>query len=511
MIAFLILFAGSLALSLALTPLVRALALRVQLVDHPDGRRKMHERPVAVAGGLILFASMTVALFAAVAVLGLDWFAVPEVWVTFGASDLVGLALASLLICGLGMADDFHWLRVRHKFLGQILAALVVIACGVEIEHIRLFGWTIELGILSIPFTLFLLLGAINSLNLIDGMDGLLSTVGVIVSLAVAGMALQVGQWLAACVALSLAGALLGFLRYNLPPATIFLGDSGSMLIGLVLGVLAIKSSLKTPTTVALMAPAALLTIPIFDTFVAILRRKLTGRSIYSTDRAHLHHCLLSRGLSRWRVLCLVAGFCLLTGIGALLSLALNNELFALLSSLAVVTILVACRLFGHTELRLLRQRVQSLVGSFLRGPAEGEARQLEVRLQGSVEWSELWLNITACGQLLNLRTIRLDVNAPAIFEGYHASWQRAQGQADEATSWRAEIPLVARGQAIGRLQVVGEQDEEPVWQKIATLAKLVQDFELTASQLTHGAWAATTKPTPPDSFPQLASSIRAG
>ena len=112
-------------------------------------------------------------------------------------------------------------------------------------------------------------------------------------------------------------------------------------------------------------------------------------------------------------------------------------------------------------------------------------SRQVEVRLQGSVAWGELWLHISACGQLLNLRTINLDVNAPAIFEGYHASMQRAPAPSDETSTWRAEIPLVAQGQTIGRLQVVGEQDEEPVWQKIATLAKLVQNFEFTATQLT--------------------------
>jgi len=459
---------------------------------------------------MILLASVALAL--PLAVFGVGWFAGPEQVGAFAVQDLVGLGLASLLICVLGVADDFHCLRGRHKLLGQVFAAGLVIAFGVDIQQIRLFGWTVDLGLLAVPFTLFLLLGAINSLNLIDGMDGLLSTVGVLVSLSLAGMALLGGHWLAACVAVALAGALLGFLRYNFPPATIFLGDSGSMLIGLVLGVLAIKSSLKTTTTVALMAPAALLTLPIFDTFAAILRRKLTGRSIYSTDRAHLHHCLLSRGLSRWRILCLVAGFCLLTGLGALLSLATDNEILALLSSLVVVTILVACRLFGHTELRLLRQRVQSLVSSFWRGPAEGDARQVEVRLQGSLAWGELWLTISACGQLLNLRTIRLDVNAPAIFEGYHASWQRSQAQFDEAASWRAEIPLVAGGQTIGRLQVVGEQDEEPVWQKIATLAKLVQDFELTASQLTNGSWAAKAKPPAgPDTFPVITPSIRAG
>jgi UDP-GlcNAc:undecaprenyl-phosphate GlcNAc-1-phosphate transferase len=509
MLALLSIFAVSLALSLALTPLIRTLAIRVRLVDKPDGRRKMHDFPVAVAGGMILLISMTAALalvlFATGALPG------PGETGSFRPWDLLGLLLASLLICGLGVADDYHYLRGRHKLLGQVFAAGIVIAFGVEFQSINLFGQPIDLGIFAVPFALFLLLGAINSLNLIDGMDGLLSTVGVIVSLSLAGMALMGGHWLAACVAVALAGALIGFLRYNFPPASIFLGDSGSMLIGLVLGVLAIKSSLKTPTTVALMAPAALLTIPIFDTCVAILRRKLTGRSIYSTDRAHLHHCLLSRGLSRWRVLCLVAGFCLLTGFGALLSLALNNEMLALLSSLAVVTILVVCRLFGHTELRLLRQRVQSLVGSFLRGPNEGEARQVEVRLQGSVAWGELWLAISACGQMLNLRSINLDVNAPAIFEGYHASLQRSPAQGDDSETWRAEIPLVAQGQTIGRLQVVGEQDEEPVWQKIATLARLVQDFEFTAAQLTNDAWAAKNPPTAADSFTVITPSVRAG
>jgi UDP-GlcNAc:undecaprenyl-phosphate GlcNAc-1-phosphate transferase len=508
MIALLSIFAVSLVLSLILTPLIRTLAIQLRLVDKPDGRRKMHDYPIAVAGGLVLFICVTVSLglvllgAVAIGAEGLGSIPIP---------DLVGLLLASLVICALGVADDYHCLRGRHKLLGQVLAAGLVIASGVEVTEVRLFDQPLTLGILSIPFTLFLLLGAINSLNLIDGMDGLLSTVGVIVSLSLAGMALISGHWMAACVAVALAGALLGFLRYNFPPASIFLGDSGSMLIGLVLGVLAIKSALKTPTTVALMAPAALLTIPIFDTCVAILRRKLTGRSIYSTDRGHLHHCLLSRGLSRWRVLCLVAGFCLLTGFGALLSLALNNELLALLSSLAVVTILVTCRLFGYSELRLLRQRVQSLVGSFLRGPNEGESRQVEVRLQGSVAWGELWLAISACGQLLNLRTINLDVNAPAIFEGYHASLQRSPALADDTTTWRAEIPLLAQGQTIGRLQVVGEQDDEPVWQKIATLAKLVQDFEFTASQLTNGAWPPKNPPAPSDSFTVLSTSVRAG
>src|SRR5262249_13889999 len=151
--------------------------------------------------------------------------------------------------------------------------------------------------------------------------------------LALGAMAALQGQWAAAAVAAILAGALLGFLFYNFPPASVFLGDCGSMLIGLAVGVLAIRSSLKAPATVALAAPTALLILPIFDTTAAILRRKLTGRSLYTTDRGHLHHCLLRSGLSNRRALLAVAGLCLVTAVGALASLAWNNEALALLSA----------------------------------------------------------------------------------------------------------------------------------------------------------------------------------
>jgi UDP-GlcNAc:undecaprenyl-phosphate GlcNAc-1-phosphate transferase len=298
-------------------------------------------------------------------------------------------------------------------------------------------------------------------------------------------------------VAVALAAALLGFLRYNFPPACVFLGDSGSMLIGLVVGVLAIQSSLKGTATVALTAPTVLLTIPIFDTTAAILRRKLTGRSLYATDRAHLHHCLLRRGLTSRRALLLVAGLCLLTGAGALASLALRNELLAVASALIVVALLVATRLFGNAEIALLRQRARSLVRSFLRGPAGDQPREMGVRLQGTVDWTELWGAMVEAARRLRLKMLRLDVNAPAIGEGYHARWDLAREEADEAGVWLAEIPLSAHGGAIGRLEVVGCRDEEPVWEKIAALARLIEEFERTAALLTDHAWPGPHAPLP--------------
>src|SRR5205085_4039275 len=225
------------------------------------------------------------------------------------------------------------------------------------VRSLRFAGLELDLGPMAIPFTAFFLLGAINSLNLLDGMDGLLSTVALIIILAFTGMAALEAKWTTACVAVTIAGSLLGFLRYNFPPASIYLGDTGSMLIGLVIGSLAIKSSLKGAATVALATPVAILVIPILDTTAAIFRRTLTGRSIYTTDRGHLHHCLLRQGFSKVTVLLFVSLFCLLAVAGAYLSI--YSEWLAVLTALTVAVILVRMRWFGHGEVLLVSDRLK--------------------------------------------------------------------------------------------------------------------------------------------------------
>jgi len=404
-------------------------------------------------------------------------------------SDLPWLLLAAVVICIVGLLDDYRGLRGRYKLLGQLTAIAIVMRSGLLVEHVRFLHWEVELGLMAVPFTVFWLLGAINSLNLIDGMDGLLSCVGIIICLAMAAMAVLGDHWVAACVAVALGGALLGFLRYNFPPASIFLGDTGSMLIGLVVGVLAIHSSLKGPATIALAAPLAVLTIPIFDTAAAITRRRLTGRSICSTDRGHLHHCLLRRGLSPRNVLLCVSFFCSLTLAGVLTSLIFQNEIFALFSALIVVGILLVFRLFGYAELVLVKQRLAAIVASVLPSTSATHTHQTEVQLQGSADyWKKAWERLTACARELNLRAVRLDVNAPALHESYHARWDNLDDQGTGATVWRTDVPLMAWGQTVGHLGIVGERDHESLWQKIAVVAKFVEDFESHVSALSIGS-----------------------
>jgi UDP-GlcNAc:undecaprenyl-phosphate GlcNAc-1-phosphate transferase len=384
----------------------------------------------------------------------------------------LGLFLASTILVGVGVFDDKMGMRGRYKLGMQIVAILVLIQFGgVNVDCVSVFGWRFELGSLAVPFTVLLMLGAINSLNLIDGMDGLLGSVGWWLCLALASMAALSGQLWATLVALSLAGALLGFLRYNLPPATIFMGDAGSMLVGLIVGTLSIRCSLKGPTTIALLLPMGLMAMPFFDTTAAIIRRKLTGRSIYDTDRGHMHHTMLRRGLSTRNVLLVVSACCLVTCAGVLASQALKNEWIILLTTTSVVATLIFTGLFGYAETMLIRQRLVSLL------QPTGNDRRMEVRLQGSHDWRQLWSLLREEAERLNLQQLLLDVNAPAIHEGYHARWDRFRGNDETPNLWRFEIPLATDGQSVGRLEIAGQPDGTPAWSKIEMLTRLVENY----------------------------------
>jgi UDP-GlcNAc:undecaprenyl-phosphate GlcNAc-1-phosphate transferase len=487
MLTLLALFALSLGFSVLLTPLVRGLASRCGLTDKPDGRRKLHGQDIPVAGGIaVLLASLTTLSLMLITGFG--------AWnEEFGrqATQWLGLALASILIAGVGVIDDWGRLRGRHKVVGQILAIAVVIATGLVVRNVRIAGFELNLGMMSIPFTALFLLGAINSLNLLDGMDGLLSTVAMIVTLAFTGIAIMEGKWATACVAVTVAGSLLGFLRYNFPPATIYLGDTGSMLIGLVIGSLAIKSALKAPATVALAAPVAILAIPILDTLAAIFRRKLTGRSIYTTDRGHLHHCLLRQGFSKGTVLFFISLFCLVAVAGAYLSITLGSEWLALLAAFAVAAILVRLRWFGHGEVLLVSDRLKGLLSSLVQLRRPLGPRHSAIRLQGSGAWTDLWASLTQPAEAMALKGIRLDINAPALHESFSARWLNPgedEAGAEHAEAgirvWSVAIPLMWRDQTVGRLEISGKRDNQPVWMKVAMLTTWVDELELTLCRI---------------------------
>ncbi len=460
-------------LSLVLTPVAAALACRVGLLDRPDGQRKMHTRPVPLAGGLAIFFAICITLAGAC-------LSVPVVGQWFSESRLSvwGLAGSAAILCLVGVLDDRRPLRGSYKLLGQLLAVCVLLASGTTVQFVDLFGLTVQLGVLAAPVTVFWLLGAINSLNLIDGMDGMGSCVGGGIALAIAVLSLLTGQFAAALVALALVGAVAGFLTFNLPPARVFLGDCGSMIIGMVIGVLALQCALKGPTTVMLTIPVALFTLPILDTAAAITRRKLTGRSIYTPDRGHLHHRLQQSGLSRRRVLILVCFLCLLTGIGALATMILQRQLFAAISALSVIASLVVTRLFGHSELVLFRKRVSAWIISLLCRHDGHRTVEVCVHMQGNADWARFWKRVLHAACRFQVFSVRFETSIPLIQERYFADWDRLVPTQARTHDWGYEKSLFVRGDCVGRIEVGGISDDVPNPLKVAIFDGIAKEVE---------------------------------
>ncbi len=459
---------------LLVTPLVRWLAPRINLVDRPDNHRKLHAKSTALGGGVAILLSFLGAGALVIALSNSQRFLL-----TSDLRFVVGMAVASVFICCLGLADDRWKIRGRQKLAGQAVAAGIIVYSGLWIQKIEVFGLSVEFGVFAIPFTMFWLLGAINSLNLMDGMDGLATSIGLMLSLAIAAMAIITGHRTEAFLALAMAGALAGFLIYNAPPATIFLGDAGSMLIGLTLGALAIRSSLKGPATAALAAPAAIWAVPIIDVAMAILRRKLTGRSIYTPDRGHLHHRLQHTGMSGSMTVCLVGVLCLISSIGAICSVAMHYEWLAYAAMGVTFGILVLTGIFGRHELLLLGNRSRQFGTSFMSRTPVGAhpGHHFEARLQGNREWDELWETLTRFAHRFDLSSIQLNVHLPAMGEEYHAAWRRRQ-QPDESQLWQSEIPLMAHNTMIGRLRLTGACSNGSVCAWMGDLIAGLQPFE---------------------------------
>jgi UDP-GlcNAc:undecaprenyl-phosphate GlcNAc-1-phosphate transferase len=448
----------------------RAASLRLGFCDVPDGRRKLHVTPVAVCGGVGVLAGAVLALIVSA-------IAVPDLAdeLTAAPARLVSLAVAACVIAAVGVIDDLVSLRARHKLLGQTAAALVLIVPGgYVIERLTVLGLHVELGSLAIPATLLWFLAAINAINLLDGMDGLLGTVGVIIFGSLAVMALGLGNTLSGYVAVAAAGALVGFLVFNLPPATVYLGDCGSMLIGLVVAALAISSSLKG-TAVAVVAPAALLVLPILDTTAAIVRRKLTGRGVAIADRGHFHHEMQRRYANRWLVLAAAAFLGLIGAAGALAGTFLSNDFYAIGAAAAVVLVLGVTGWFGLAELRLIRSRAGATIRN-VRG--RRGAVEAAVQLQGSADWRDFWRGLVGRAELLEVTSLRLDVNAPAWHESFHGRWDR-HGDPDAAgDSWRAEVPVAVRGAVVGKMSLVGSARAVSMVEQLSQMAAALPEVE---------------------------------
>ncbi len=321
-------------ISLVMTPLVRRLAIKIGALDIPKDDRRVHNKPMPLMGGLAIYIAV---VFATLMFLPID-------------RSLMSIMIGGSIIVCSGIIDDMKGMSPKLKLLFQIIAGGVLVLGDVKVDAItNPFSHSnilLELKWFSIPITLFWVVGITNTLNLIDGLDGLSAGVAMISSISFMLVAGKFENLDVTVLSGIVAGACLGFLPYNFNPAKIFMGDTGALFLGFMLAAISIEGVMKSVATIAIIVPILILGVPIFDTTFAIFRRLLSGQSIVSADKGHLHHRLLNMGFSQRQTVLILYGISAIFGTFAVIVAKANSKQAVYLSViLFIVAILILAKL----------------------------------------------------------------------------------------------------------------------------------------------------------------------
>ena len=328
-------FIISVAISLFMTPIAKKLAVKVGAVDIPKDERRVHKKPMPLMGGVAIYASIIVTSLIFLPVDG----------------TLISIIIGGTIIFISGIIDDIKGLSPKAKLIFQIGAAIVLIFGDVKIEALTnpftKSSNLIPLNGFAIPITIFWVVGITNTLNLIDGLDGLAAGVAMIASLSFLFVANKFNYIPVMVMSSIVAGSCLGFLPYNFNPAKIFMGDTGALFLGFILAALSIEGVMKSVATIAVVVPIVILGVPIFDTTFAIFRRLLNGRSIAEADKGHLHHRLLKMGFSQKKTVIILYSISAIFGLCAILIAKANSKRAVIWSVVVFVITMLLARKMG--------------------------------------------------------------------------------------------------------------------------------------------------------------------
>ena len=337
------LFLGVVAcvVAVAVMPLAHKVARKTGAIDYPDARR-VNTRPIPRLGGIAMFAGVLVALL--IELLGESFLGWAGFYTGGVRTDVNhwGVMAGLMVVFATGVVDDIRHIKPLAKLAGQVVGALIIASSGVLFDSLmNPFGGGMIHFVwwFAYPLTVFYLVAFMNVINLIDGLDGLAGGITAIGSAWLFAIAFQNGLVETAMLSIVLLGACLGFLKFNFNPASIFMGDSGSLTLGAMLGVISLLGVMKTPTLVIMAVPLIIVAIPIADTACAIVRRLARHQSIMQPDKGHLHHRLLGRGYSMRRSVVIIYVWTFMLGFGAfLMSKAHGLAVVAVFMALLVVS-----------------------------------------------------------------------------------------------------------------------------------------------------------------------------
>lgn len=453
--------------SLGLTPVVSRIATQQGWLDRPDSRRKLHTAPVPRIGGVSVYASFALAF-------GILVFTVPEA-VADGPGGTHGY-LHLLAACGavalIGLVDDLVGVSPWSKVLVQVFAAMYLYFHGYQIQAVsNPVGDPFLLGHFALPLTVLWFVGMSNAFNLIDGLDGLAAGVAFFATMSLLAAAALNAHWVTVFLAAALGGALLGFVRYNFNPASVFLGDCGSLFVGFALAAFAITGSMKTSAAIAVAAPLLALALPIFDVLVSILRRLIRGTGLFAADRDHVHHRLLRLGLTPRRTVVLLYGVAAVLASLSLATVVGPRQVLWAVGIVFVLVVWVSLNRLGYAELgelqRLLMQRLvpdrRAMANNVL-------LLQLRDELARTASFAAAWDELIEAVSRLDCHRVEIKLRPDSILRVHqtlaqakprHAfpTWSHAEAASVPRWSWT--VPLAGPDGAIGALIMDFDPDHE--------------------------------------------------
>ncbi len=474
--------------SLTITPLVRRLCQRFNLLDIPVDGRRVHSKAVPRLGGVALFLSLLIALSTLPFVDNL----LTQALRAHAAEIFVALMPASLVLV-LGIYDDLHGTNATVKFVALGLIATLFYALGGRIDSISVpFVGSVHLpGPLSFLLTIFWLVGIANAFNLIDGMDGLASGAALFSSLVILAISFTQGRPLMIVVSLVLCGALTGFLRYNFNPASIFLGDSGSLFVGFTLAALSVLGTQKATTAVAVVIPVFAFGLPVVDTGITMARRLISRKPIFEGDNEHIHHMLLARGWSQKQAVLALYSVCAAFALIAMMFTTTGSNLTGFVLFVVAAAVVIAVGHLRYHEVDELKAGVKRTVGERrLRVANNIRVRRASLALSKASDLTELFQTV---GQMLEFGEFayanmqigevgRAEVNERALENnGYRSalselelrngrifwSWRRHDVESDDVIGsksfWCFRMPVSTNKKQWGWMNFYRSFDSEPL------------------------------------------------
>lgn len=410
MTTLLFLFIIASGFSLLLTPLAKNLGIRLGAVDHPS-ERKVHTTPIPRIGGLAVLLAFT----ATMALTNLFVTHVSEMFV-FNLKTAFGLC-GALVVFGCGLWDDFRRLKPWIKLLFQITGATVAFAGGISIGGFFVGSYGIQFGILSYVITVLWFLLFINAVNLIDGLDGLAAGVVFFTCLVMFILSVVQENFLSAMYFAALGGAVLGFLRYNFNPASIFLGDGGSYFLGYAVAALSIIGSVKSQVGAVMLIPLLAMGVPIFDTMLAPMRRFVRGRKMFSPDNGHIHHRLVSMGLTTRRAVLFIYLVTLFLCMMALAVVNIRDERAGLFLIVLGAGAVIFIRKLGYFEY-FATDKIYGWFKDLTDEAGLSNERRtflsIQIDIGRSGNMAEMWNHVSQALRLLDFDFASLYLNNPA-------------------------------------------------------------------------------------------------